>query len=474
VLFHDFFKKIGYKNFKNYIPHRHEEGYGLNVSAIEKFGEDGVNLLISVDSGITDVLPVERANTLGIDVIITDHHIPNGTVPAAYAILNPKQTGDTYPYDMLCGAGVVYKLVQALIQKGDFDIKKGWEKWWLDMVGLATVADMVPLTGENRVLAHYGLHVLRKSRRPGLIELCRKMYLKQASITEDDIGFMIAPRINAASRMDVPMDAFELLSTKDEIRANVLSVHLDKINNKRKGLVGVITKEIKKRIDEEDLKEVIVMGNPNWKPTLLGIVANNIAEAYKRPAFFWGRDGGVHLKGSCRSGNNTNVMTLMSRVPSDLFIDFGGHAFSGGFSTPHEKIHELEHELLKAYGSMEKSKEAEPLVIDRVLSLDDVSWNTYRTLEQLAPFGQGNKKPVFLFEGITIVDVKNFGKDSNHLQIDLEKEFGGKVSAIGFFKTTNDFNGKLEKGNTINLVATIEKSTFGRSTELRLRIVEIL
>ena len=250
VLLHDFFKKIGYENFENYIPHRHEEGYGLNISAIEKFGEDGVDILISVDCGVTDVVPVEKANGFNIDVIITDHHFPNGTLPKAYAILNPKQDEDSYPYDMLCGTGVVFKLIQALIKKGNhsnggtsFDLKEGWEKWWLDMVGLATIADMVPLTGENRVLAHYGLQVLCKSRRLGLIQLCRKIYVKQLSITEDDIGFMIAPRINAASRMDMPQDAFKLLSTEDEVEAGMLSAHLDKINNKRKGLVGARSEE---------------------------------------------------------------------------------------------------------------------------------------------------------------------------------------------------------------------------------------
>ena len=473
VLLHDFFKKIGYKNFENYIPHRHEEGYGLNISAIEKFGDDKVDVLISVDCGITDVVPVEKANELNIDVIITDHHLQNGVLPKAYAILNPKQEGDSYPYDMLCGTGVVFKLVQGLIKKGDFNLKKGWEKWWLDMVGLATIADMVPLTGENRVLAHYGLQVLRKSRRPGLMQLCRKIYLKQMYITEDDIGFMIAPRINAASRMDIPQDAFNLLSTEDEVEAGMLSVHLDKINNKRKGLVGAITREIKKRIDDSNLRDVIVMGNPDWRPPLLGIVANNIAELYKRPTFLWGRDGGTYLKGSCRSGGTVSVMTLMSNVHKDLFIDFGGHSFSGGFSTPYEKIHELEKELLEAYSNIEKDEE-ESKFIDKKLSLNDVNWSTYKILERMAPFGSENKKPLFLFERVRIIDVKDFGKEKNHLQINFEKESGGNISAIKFFKTINDFNGKLGKGKIVDLIATIEKSTFGRTTEIRLRIVDIV
>ncbi|NQV92998.1 single-stranded-DNA-specific exonuclease RecJ [Candidatus Kaiserbacteria bacterium] len=476
VLLHDFFKKIEYKNFENYIPHRHDEGYGLNVSAMEKFGKEGVDVLISVDCGITDVEPVEKANEFNIDVIITDHHYPNGILPPAFAILNPKQEDDSYPYDMLCGTGVAFKLVQALIQKGNFDIKKGWEKWWLDVVGIATIADMVPLTGENRVLAYYGLQVLRKSMRPGILQLCKKMYMKQFSITEDDVGFMIAPRINAASRMDVPMDAFKLLSTNDELEAGMLSTHLDKINNQRKGMVGAITREVKKRIEDGggEVGEVIVMGNPDWKPPLLGIVANNISEIYKRPTFFWGRDGGTHLKGSCRSGDNTNVMTLMSGVPEGLFLNFGGHAFSGGFSTPHERIHELEAELLKAYAAIDKNTEEVSIFIDKKLSLNDVSWDTYRELEKMMPFGQENIKPLFLFENIQIRDSKDFGKEKNHLQIDFEKEFGGKVSAIGFFKTVGDYGNKLEQGNIISLVATIEKSTFGRTNELRLRIVDIV
>ncbi|MEX0652128.1 MAG: single-stranded-DNA-specific exonuclease RecJ [Candidatus Paceibacterota bacterium] len=480
VLLHDFFKKIGYKYFKNYIPHRHHEGYGLNVEAMEKFGKEGVKVLISVDCGITDVGPVEKANEYGIDVIITDHHQTPEILPSAFAILNSKQDDDTYPYDMLCGTGVVFKLVQALIERGKerggITIPVGWEKWWLDVVGIATIADMVPLTGENRVLARYGLQVLRKSRRPGIIHLCRKMYMKQFSLTEDDVGFMIAPRINAASRMDVPMDAFKLLATDSEVEAGTLSNHLDKINNTRKGMVGAITREVKKRIEEggEELKEVIVMGNPDWKPTLLGIVANNIAEIYKRPTFFWGRDGGEHLKGSCRSGDNTDVMQLMTAVPAGVFLEFGGHAFSGGFSTPHEKIHELEDALLKAYANIDKNNVVEPVYIDKKLSLDAVSWSTYKELEKMMPFGQGNEKPLFLFEDVAIEAVKDFGKEKNHLQIDFEKAFGGKVSAIGFFKTVADFDGALAKGKKINLVATIEKSTFGRTTELRLRIVDII
>ena len=177
VVLHDFFKKIGFDNFENYIPHRHDEGFGLNMEAVEEFGKNGAKLLITIDCGIADVKEVERLNELGIDVIITDHHELSGATPPAYAILNSKQTDCPYPEKMLCGAGVVFKLVQALIAKENLDwkLKEGVEKWLLDMVGLATLSDMVPLIGENRVFAYYGLKVLRKSPRVGLMKLLRKI-----------------------------------------------------------------------------------------------------------------------------------------------------------------------------------------------------------------------------------------------------------------------------------------------------------
>jgi len=250
VVLHDFFKKIEYENVNNYIPHRHEDGYGFHLSAVEEFAKDNIKLIITVDCGITDTETVARARKLGVDVIITDHHLPMDKLPEAHAIINPKQKGDKYPYKELSGAGVAFKLVQALIKKGDFDIIEGWEKWLLDMVGLATVADMVELKGENRSLAYYGLKVLRKSPRVGLMKLCRKIKVNQSQITEDDIGFMLAPRINAASRMDSPEDAFHMLATTDESDAGACVAHLEKLNDERRGTVAGMTKEIKKRVSE--------------------------------------------------------------------------------------------------------------------------------------------------------------------------------------------------------------------------------
>lgn len=476
VVLHDFFKKIEYENVSNHIPHRHEDGYGFHISAIEEFAKDDVKLIITVDCGITDVESVDRANELGVDVIITDHHLTNGTLPKACAIIDPKQKGDKYPDKNISGAGVAFKLVQALIRKGNFEIKEGWEKWLLDMVGLATVADMVPLLGENRSFAHYGLKVLRKSPRVGLMKLCKKIKVNQKEITEDDIGFMIAPRINAASRMDLPYDAFKLLVTDDEVHADELSTYLNKINDERKGIVAGIVKEIKKKIKASgDPKDVIVMGNPNWKPALLGLVANSIAEEYNRTVFLWGRDSGDILKGSCRSDGSVNLVNMME-LAKDIFVGFGGHSYAGGFSIKTEDVHTLEQTLNDIYEEARKSHTDNPdeMFIDKHLEVDDINWSTYSVIEKFAPFGVGNPKPLFLFNSILIEQVSHFGKEKNHLKLEFKKSNSKTISAIAFFKTNESFKASLEKGERINLVATMEKSMFRNFPELRLRIVDVI
>ncbi|OYV27252.1 MAG: hypothetical protein B7W98_02150, partial [Parcubacteria group bacterium 20-58-5] len=297
VLLHDFLKKAG-ANFENYIPHRHEEGYGMNVRGIERLAKNGVTLVVTVDSGITDTEPVVRARELGMDVIVTDHHLPSEKLPEAFAILNPNAREDEmYPFKSLCGSGVAWKLVCATLAVAPElreKVPEGWEKWLLDMVGLATIADMVPLTGENRVLATYGLTVMRKSPRIGLQKLLRGMRVEQRGITEDDVGFMIAPRVNAASRLGEARDAFKLFITTDESEADLLAKKLEKLNRERKAQAGAITRAVHARLKERgEVRSVIALGDPEWRPALLGLVANTIADEYERPVFLWGREGNM-------------------------------------------------------------------------------------------------------------------------------------------------------------------------------------
>jgi single-stranded-DNA-specific exonuclease len=409
VVLHDFFKAIGYDNFSNYIPHRHYEGFGLSSEAVEKIAAEEAKLIITIDCGTTSNYAVDKANGLGLDVIITDHHEAGEELPKAVAIVNPK-LGD-YPFDGLSGTGVVFKLVQALITKGDFDLKPGWEKWWLDMVGVATIADMVPLVDENRVLATYGLQVLRKSRRPGLQQLLRKQRANQRYLTEDDIGFTIAPRVNAASRMDTPEDAFHMLSATDEGEAGARVDHLERLNTERKTVVAGMTKEIHKRMKEMvEMPDVIVMGNPDWRPSLVGLSANKLAEEFSRPAFLWGRDGNGKIKGSCRSDGRVSVVNLMNEV-SEYMTEHGGHHHSGGFSVAEEHIYEFANLLNEAYVALgESALIKEELVVDTALRLEEITAELIREQQALAPFGVGNPKPLYIFENVTPAKVDLFGK----------------------------------------------------------------
>ncbi|MBI2046019.1 MAG: single-stranded-DNA-specific exonuclease RecJ [Parcubacteria group bacterium] len=477
VVLHDFFKKIGYQHFSNYIPHRYREGYSLNNQAIEKFAGDGVGLVITVDSGITDVKEVERANELGVDIIITDHHLPlidekgAQVLPRAYAVINSKKDACEYRFDKLCGAGTAFKLVQALLLKRDFGLPEGWEKWLLDVVGISTIADMVPLVGENRALAHFGLKVLRKSPRLGLQALLKKLRVNQNYLSEEDIGFTIAPRINAASRMGEPLDAFELLATNDLSRAGTLAEHLNHLNDQRKGKVAAIVREAKKRLAEREIKEVIVIGDPEWMPGLLGLVANSLAEAHRRPVFVWGREGSTEIKGSCRSSNGVSIVDLMSQAPQGTFLDLGGHHDAGGFSIAQEKIHTLEDELVSAYHALESKETEQKIICDAKLSLDDITEDLHRQIDMLAPFGIDNQKPIFLLEHVSVVRVEKFGKAKEHLKLVFENSSGWSIPAISFF-SADKWN--INDGNTITLAASLEKSFFGGRAELRLRVVDII
>ena len=488
VILQDLFKKIGYVNFEIYIPQRNSEGYGLNLEAIKQFKNSGVKLLITVDLGITAVAEIAQAEADGIDVIITDHHIPPESLPRAYAILNPKT--DDYPGKMLCGAGVVFKFVYAFVKKygGYFEIKDGAEKWMLDMAGLATLSDMVPLMGENRVIAYFGMKVLRKSPRCGLQKLLAKLNINQKYLSEDDISFMVAPRLNAASRMGDPMRAFELLSTSDEKEAGLLANHLSEINDERKTIVTGIIREINKKFSArggsafggekpDNLPAVIVIGNPVWRIGVLGLVAGKISDAYKKTVFVWGKDENDCIKGSCRSDGSVSVVELMSES-KEYFIDFGGHELAGGFSVHTDRIHFLEGALSANFDKLKKEKtenNALTAEFDIQTDLNAVNMKTWREIEKLSPFGLGNPKPVFLFKNVKIEKIKKFGKNGSgeHLEIIFSDAEKNKAVAISFFSNADSFQAPIEEGKKVGLLATFDLSRFRGWAELRLRVVDI-
>ena len=478
VILQDLFKLIGYKNFEVYIPQRNSEGYGLNMEAIRQFSKTNTKLIITVDLGITALSEVAQAEADGMDVIITDHHLPQENLPRAYAILNPKV--DNYPEKMLCGSGVAFKLAQGFLKKyGEyFKVRPRAEKWMLDMAGLATLSDMVPLTGENRAIAHFGMKVIRKSGRPGLQKLLAKMNIDQRYLSEDDIGYMLTPRLNAASRMDNPMRAFELLSTDDPKEAGVLADHLSKINDERKTIVTGIMREVNKKFDMSPLreeKEVIVIGNPAWRVGVLGLVAGKVSDLYQKPVFVWGKDDNDSIKGSCRSDGSVSVVELMTET-KEYFLDFGGHELAGGFTIHTDKVHFLEDALSQSFGKVKRSKADNSASFDMTSDLSLVKTKNWKEIEKLSPFGLGNEKPVFSFPGVKIENLKKFGKNGSgeHLEIIFSDGDRNKAVAVSFFSGLDSFKTPLEKDKIVNLLATFDLSRFRGREELRLRVVDIL
>lgn len=505
TVFSDFFRKINYENVSFYIPHRHKEGYGLNTTAIDSLKEKGVTLMITVDLGITNIKEVDYAKSLDIDVIVTDHHLPHvemvdgkeiQVLPKAFEVINTKKTNETYKETMLCGCATVWKVVCALIvtiknkteernkiEQTIFDIPTGWEKWSLDMVALSTIADMVPLVGENRVLAYYGLKVLKKSKRPGLKALLAKARANQESLTEDDVAFTIAPRLNAASRMDTPETAFKLLSTENYSEAEELAKTLDSLNTTRKENVSSIMKEVykdlKKQESQNELPHVIVVGNPLWSPGILGLIASKILDAYHKPVFVWGKaEEENQFKGSCRSDGSVNLVDLMLGVQENIFAHSGGHELAGGFSVFKEHIHFLENHLNDSYNVVKKNEyvPAKNIFIDCELPLSYVNYKTMDDIDTLAPYGVGNQKPTFIFRDLEVVEVRHFGKEQNHLELRLKK-VDGEVKAYGYFIGVHSFEknvGVIEVGKYVSVIGQLERDMFGSRKNIKIRIVDIL
>jgi single-stranded-DNA-specific exonuclease len=350
------------------------------------------------------------------------------------------------------------------------------------MAALSTIADMVPLTGENRVIAKYGLLVMRKTPRLGFQKLCSVARVTQRFITEDDVGFMIAPRVNAASRMGNPRDAFELFTTSDESRADELAKELEKINRSRRALGSATTRSAHEKLEARvlagQLPDVIALGDPDWRPGLLGLVANSLAEQYGRPVFLWGREGGMTAKGSCRAGGDVSVVALM-QAATDIFEDFGGHAASGGFTVKEDQIFTLEEKLCEALATLsQEDKVAAAHFADRELSVSDVLAQELKRTEQFAPFGMNNPKPAFLLRDAKLERVAWFGKGEEHLRLSLARDDGFEerpLEAIAFYarRSLGKTLDTLSERSRISLLAHLERDTFTKGQPVRLRIISI-
>ncbi len=479
VILTDFFKKIAFENYEVYIPNRNTEGFGLNARACEGFIENEVALLITIDCGISNLREVGLLSARGVEVIVTDHHLPASEGLPECLILNPNQGPCAYPCKDLCGSGVVFKLVQALLQRPPTSLEgslaeklqgipEGWSKWLLDMVGIATICDMVPLVGENRIFSYYGLKVLHKSRRSGLQKLLQLGRLNQSMLTAQDLAFTIGPRINAASRIAEPSIAFRALSDSgaEGVRA---AEELEDLNRRRKTIVAQAAKKAYAKIDAAPESEVIVVGDPNWPLGIVGLIAGNIAERYKKPAFVWTRVGDLY-KGSVRSGCTTSMHLLMENC-SETFESFGGHAAAGGFVCTADHIHKLSECLSEAYQSIPQ-KEREKTAVEAIISIDEVHSENWNIITSLEPYGMANPRPLFVLQNIPVHMVRTFGSDSEHVSLSFRQSKGSLIQAIRF-----NFSGlgikKPHVGDSLDLVVSFEMNTYHGASELRVRIEDI-
>lgn len=472
IVFSDFFKFVGYDNFFLYNPDRYKEGYGLTEHVLEAVLKEKPSLVLTVDTGIADVAGVRALTEKGVDVIVTDHHLPGDVLPPAYAVVDHKRADSEYPFPWLCGTGMAFKFIQALFQKGDWPLKEGYEKWMLDVVAIATVADMVPLRGENRMLVYWGLEVLKKNRRPGLrILLESQPYISSSKLSSNDIAFTLGPLINSAGRMEHANTAVELLRAENEAEARWLSSRLNDTNAERKRMTQEIVSFAKKKLDADSLPDVIVLGEVVWSPGVLGIAASRLVEEYARPVFLFGKGEGENFKGSSRSDGSINLVDLMKKAGSDLFAAYGGHSMAAGFTVAEGKESELGAKLNAAYKKTEKQENIfEEIHAEKEFSIDEVTWGTHKELSRFEPFGDGNPNPVFLFKDVPVGDVRTFGNGSSHLEIRCLQSGGNTVKAILFGGGSGAK--ELQLGMRIDLVACIEYSSFRNTEEVRLRIID--
>ena len=448
-------------NVSSYIPNRFEEGYGPNKEAFTKIIDSGITLIITVDNGIAGVEEVDLANELGCDVIVTDHHKIQDTIPNAYAIIHPEHPEGNYPFKKLAGVGVAFKLAHALLEI--------FPDFLLDLVAIGTIADMVSITDENRIFVKQGLELINEDPRIGL-----KMLLElsgiDTKIDEQTVGFYIAPKLNSIGRMDSAKLGLTFLMAEEPVTARALAEQIEQYNIQRKQITEDIVKDVINKIENSEKKQKnVIMVSGEYHEGVLGIVASNIVEKYQKPVFIMNEKEGV-LKGSARSIFDFNIYEAMNKI-SDLFLAFGGHTLAAGFSFEKynfEKIEEFldnEFEEFKQNNDLKANKN-----IDIVTSLEDISYQFLNSLDALKPYGMDFEKPTVLIENAMVLNKAYFGSEKQYLRLTIADEVGN-LDCITF-KDSVTFD-KVEKNDIIDLLCNIDKNNFNGRTKLQAHIIDI-
>jgi single-stranded-DNA-specific exonuclease len=419
-------------NVRGYIPNRFDEGYGLNKEALDSLKADGVKLVISVDCGIRSPEEALHAQTIGLDLIISDHHHPDGTnLPPAFAVINPKQHGDIYPDKDLAGVGIAYKIAEALF--GAQQPNNGFQtSELLDLVALGTVADLAPLVGENRVLVRRGLRQIRETKRQGLFSLAGVADLKIDKCTAGNIGFVLGPRLNASGRLESALASFELLTTKDFMRAGQLALQLDTQNRQRQSITRTMQAQAETIAMSEDPEAFLLFAaHEDFNPGVVGLAASRLTEEHYRPAVVAARSA-EETRGSCRSIPEFHITDALDQC-KDLLVRHGGHAAAAGFTVKNQNLPELVSRLKQIAKDQLGSKDLrQTFMADMEVPLSELNFEVLKHLMFLEPTGYGNPEAVFISRNIKVKAVRTVGSEGKHLKLTLEDERGTSLDAIGF------------------------------------------
>ncbi|MBN1551984.1 single-stranded-DNA-specific exonuclease RecJ [bacterium] len=453
-----------------YLPNRLSDGYGFHNQTIEHASSLNAKLIITVDCGISSREAVDSANALGIDVIITDHHEPNGPIPDAYAVINPKREDSTYPDSNLAGIGVAFKMIQALIAKGilNFPLPP-----LLELVALGTVADVAQLSGENRILVHFGLEALAHTSHPGLKALMKVAHVIHGRRLDPMvIGFQLGPRINAVGRLGTPEEALNLLMSKSHSEAELLAKQMNSLNHQRQMIEEDILKSAEQQIQLGDLskKPFIVVSGENWHEGVIGIVASKISERYYKPACVISIKEGIG-KGSGRSIPSFSLFDCLSQI-KDLLIEFGGHQIAAGFRIKPENIPEFANLCTEITENVLTQDDFIPKTsVDYEVTLSELSFRAVKSLERLSPFGLGNPKPRFLIRNVHLrYSPRQVGSDGSHVKLVLSN--GSKsLHAIAF--NFGDAVQQIQSAPRLDVIATPEINEWNGRIMVQLNIHDI-
>lgn len=434
----DAFGKFGFEGVEAFIPNRFVEGYGMTMGAVDKVRDMGADLIVTVDTGSLCHAEIAYATGLGIDTVVTDHHNVAETPPPSVAAVNPKFSGHTYPFRDLCGAGVAFKLVQALQTELD-GLPDGYEKWLLDLVALGTVCDIVTLADENRANVYWGLEVLKKQQRPGLKALMAVAGVEPDQVNARHLGFGLGPRMNAAGRLEMAQHALDMLVARDGLAALEASEKLEELNIKRRSIQDAIFEEACVQAEELADDRVLVVSSDGWNHGVIGIVASKLVEKYKKPVFIIG-ERGEEATGSARSFGDFSAADAV-RAADDIIIKGGGHGVAAGVTLATEKIGDFRQRVNEFYDSLQLTHQERYLLPRADVKIDDFSEINEELVENLAkmePFGNGNPEPVVKITTAIVMSVRRMGADGQHVKLAL-RDKNGKVLQMLAFNAPEEF-----------------------------------